>query len=500
MKNKNFTTSITPENKSNSFVDFKEYINLNEYYIKVGYNNINELIIIIYNTELLNSFRYEMKKGLEAIQASNKYFKSNNHISDTYKLVTSFLNESKYKIKQNANESISLTLNKIIVFNLNCYKDNNEYLHVLSNQIRNLRNKNNNYNKTISKLQEENANIKSELKELKNMILNIQNKSYATSKTSKKTLDAYNIINRRKSSLNKNMDFSKNRSYTNLQVVNKYENKKQEKVFITLSEFNKKCGTNIKDENIKELNLISYNLGNDIIEYLSQIKFEQLQLLYLSYNNILDIGNLNNVNLNELSFLILSYNKITDISVLEKVKFDKLQNLGLSSNKIDDISILEKAKFGELQYLYLDGNQITNIDVFEKVKFPSLKELNLSSNKINNINVFSKVKFYQLQELYLTNNSIVDINVLEKVKFEQLQKLELGGNKIKDINVLEKAKFGKLKKLFLYMNNISSISVLEKINFKEINEINLNDNNNIDKKKNEQLIIELKKKIKNFFI
>ena len=401
MKNKNLGSSITPENRANSLVDFKEYNNLNEYYIKVGYNNSNELIIVIYNTELLNNFRYEMKKGLEAIQSGNKYFKSNNHISDIYKLITNFINENKYKIKQNANDTITLTLNKIIDFNLNCHKNQNEYLQVLSNQIRNLRNKNNNYSKTVTKLQEENANIKKELKELKNMILNIQNKSYTTSKTSKKTLDVYNIINKRKGSLSKNKDFSKNRSYTNLQVIDKYENRKQDQEYLTLSEFNKKCGTNIKDENIKELNLISYNLGNDIIDYLSQIKLEQLQLLYLSYNNILDISNLDNVNLNQLSFLILSYNKITDISVLEKVKFDKLQNLGLSSNKITDINVLEKAKFDELQYLYLDGNQITNIDVFEKVKFPSLKELNLSSNKISNINVFSKVKFNQLQELYL---------------------------------------------------------------------------------------------------
>jgi hypothetical protein len=177
-------------------------------------------------------------------------------------------------------------------------------LQVLSNQIRNLRNKNNNYSRTVTKLQEENANIKKELKELKNMILNIQNKSYTTSKTSKKNLDTCNIFNKRKSSLIKSTDFSKNRSYTNLQVVNKYGNKKPEQGFITLSEFNKKCGTNIKDENIKELNLISYNLGNDIIDYLSQIKLEQLQLLYLSYNNILDISNLDNVNLNQLSFLI----------------------------------------------------------------------------------------------------------------------------------------------------------------------------------------------------
>ena len=35
---------------------------------------------------------------------------------------------------------------------------------------------------------------------------------------------------------------------------------------IKKKEFNKKCGTNIKeDENIKELNLINYKLGNDII-------------------------------------------------------------------------------------------------------------------------------------------------------------------------------------------------------------------------------------------
>jgi hypothetical protein len=63
------------------------------------------------------------------------------------------------------------------------------------------------------------------------MILNIQNKSYTTSKTSKKTLDVYNIINKRKGSLSKNKDFSKNRSYTNLQVIDKYENRKQDQEY-----------------------------------------------------------------------------------------------------------------------------------------------------------------------------------------------------------------------------------------------------------------------------
>ena len=485
MRSKNCSSTISMDTKINSFIDFKEYFNLNDYYLKVGYNNNNEIIIILYNIELLNNNRYELKKGLESILNLYKYFKSN-HISEIYKQIIIFLNEGKYKIRVNQNESITLILNKNIEFNLICHKENNEYFQILSNQIRNLRIKNMNCSKAITRLQEENYSIKSEIKDLKNMILNFQHNS--------KSFDS----NKKKNSYTKHFsDFPKNRTYNNIQLIDKDD---KEEDFISISEFNKKCGTNIKDdENIKELNLINYKLGNDIIEYLGKIKLSQLQLLYLSYNNISNIDDLEDLILDQITLLILSYNKIKDISVLEKVKFDKLQILGLSSNQITDISILEKAKFGQLQNLYLDGNQITNIEVFGKVKFPMLLELNLSSNKINNINVFAKVKFNQLKELLLTNNNITDINVLEKVKFEQLQKLELGGNKIKDINILEKVKFMKLKKLFLNMNNISDISVLTKTNFKEMNELNLNDNE-FDKKKNEDLIQEIKKKIKNFFV
>ena len=155
MKSKNYGSNISIDNKINSFIEFKEYPNLNDYYIKVGYNN-NELIIILYNIELLNNNRYEIKKGLESILNFQKYFKPNNHISEIYKQVISFLNEGKYKIKHNPNDNIILTLNKNIEFTLICHKDNNEYLQILSNQIKNLRTKNNTCNKTITKLQEEN--------------------------------------------------------------------------------------------------------------------------------------------------------------------------------------------------------------------------------------------------------------------------------------------------------------------------------------------------------
>ena len=70
----------------------------------------------------------------------------------------------------------------------------------------------------------------------------------------------------------------KNRSYDNLQITKRVE---QEEDYMTINEFNKKYGNNIKDENIKELNLINFKLGNDIFDYLSKIKLEQLQLLYI---------------------------------------------------------------------------------------------------------------------------------------------------------------------------------------------------------------------------
>ena len=501
MKNKYSGSSLQNSNiKTNSYSEFKEFFNLNDYYMKIGHNN-NELTIILYNMDLLNNHRYEIKKGLESILNIQKHFKSNNHISDIYKQVILFINEGKYKIKSNPNnDTITLTLNKVIDFNLVCHKDNNEYLQVLSHQIKNLKNKNNTCNKTIIKLQEENESIKKEMNELKNMILNMQyqnNTNYNQNYTHKKNGLDYSNYPKSKTNNNKSCtNLPKNRSFNNLEIVKKNE---QIEDNLSISEFNKKCGANIKDETIDELNLINYKLGNDILDYLSKLKLPQLQLLYLSYNNISDISNLKNILFEELNLLILSYNKIIDISVLEKVKFDKLQILGLSSNKITEISILEKAKFSKLQNLYLDSNQITNIDVFGKVKFPMLQELNLSSNQINNINVFAKVHFNLLQELYLTKNNISDINVLQKVKFDQLQKLELGGNKIVDISVLEKVKFPKLKKLFLYLNNINDINILKRIDFKEMNELNLNDNL-IDKKKNESTINELKQKIKNFFI
>ena len=97
------------------------------------------------------------------------------------------------------------------------------------------------------------------------------------------------------------------------------------------------------------------------------------------------------------------------------------------------------------------------------------------------------------------SNKIEDISVFEKVKFTQLQKLNLGSNSIKNISVLERVHFDKLQELHLYKNQIADIGLLKRVKFNKLQELYLNDNN-IDKKKFEETINELKTKINNFFI
>ena len=105
------------------------------------------------------------------------------------------------------------------------------------------------------------------------------------------------------------------------------------KIYELLKEFNEKIELNIKDIDIKELDLRKKNIGNKKLEFLKNINFKELQKLYLSDNQISDIKVLENVNFKELKELNLNDNEISDIKVLEKVNFNKLEILDLSDNK-----------------------------------------------------------------------------------------------------------------------------------------------------------------------
>ena len=62
----------------------------------------------------------------------------------------------------------------------------------------------------------------------------------------------------------------------NKKLMNKLNIKKEDfEQFILLKEMNLKFNLDIKDIEIKELNLENKNLGNDILEYLTKIKFNK---------------------------------------------------------------------------------------------------------------------------------------------------------------------------------------------------------------------------------
>ena len=82
-------------------------------------------------------------------------------------------------------------------------------------------------------------------------------------------------------------------------------------------------------------------------------------------SNIIENEKMNFLNyFKELKELDSSNNNISDIIVLEKVKFEKLEILYLSGNyELSDINILEKVNFKELKELDLSWNNISDIKV-----------------------------------------------------------------------------------------------------------------------------------------
>ena len=80
-------------------------------------------------------------------------------------------------------------------------------------------------------------------------------------------------------------------------MLNKLNIKKEDfEQFLLLKEMNLKFKVNIKDIDIKELNLGNMKLKNGIFEYLANIKFNQLKVLNLEKNNITNIKGLEIVN------------------------------------------------------------------------------------------------------------------------------------------------------------------------------------------------------------
>jgi len=368
--------------------DYNNYYDLGKYDLNIRYN-YNEIIISCCDEELLDGIKYEAKVSFRNIKEMNNIFGAYNNMKDVYNIINKIIEEGKYEINMINKSELTFTIIGLTQFKLlrQKVKMNNEYLNILTKEIKNIKN---NYNNEIKILKDENSSIKNELNELKNMIkdLNLNNNNNNNNNIKKEENINNNKNNITESSINNNDDNS---------------NK-----IITLNEFNQKFLTDIENnDEVTELDLGYRSLENEIFN-LCDIEFNNLIKLDMGGNNISDISVLSKVKYNQLKILFLDNNKISDIKVFEKVNFPLIEEIDLSNNKIEDITVLSKVKFDKLKELYLCENNIKNIDVFENVKFTDLEKLNLSKNKITDIIVFTRINFAHLKLLYLKNNNIDD--------------------------------------------------------------------------------------------
>lgn len=126
---------------------FKEYDNLNGYYIKIIYEEDN-LSIIIYNIDLLDGIRYEFNNNIKELFKLTNVFKKLGKIEEIFKTITDIIDENNYtfikrddklffiiKIEesQGGDKEISFMLSKKL-------KDNkNDFIKIISESLKTLK-------------------------------------------------------------------------------------------------------------------------------------------------------------------------------------------------------------------------------------------------------------------------------------------------------------------------------------------------------------------------
>ena len=109
---------------------------------------------------------------------------------------------------------------------------------------------------------------------------------------------------------------------------------------------------------------ITGNLTQETSNFILKLKIEKLKTLYISRNNL------------------------TSLSFLQYIKFENLEEIWPSFNNIEDWKEIENIQQREkIKKINLKGNKISNIDdILDIIKeFPNLKELILENNPINSV-------------------------------------------------------------------------------------------------------------------
>ena len=464
---------------------FKSYIN--DYFITITLDE-EEILIKIYNTITLDNIRYEISLDINDMKNISNCF-NNFDLNAIYNILKNLITEKKLKLEKKFNDLILSFLiadlgyqnnNSRIQIILFGEKDSNEYLNILTNEIKALKNQINELNNQVSELNRKNNEIN--LSNNRNQLLFNSNNNNTILNKPKILYSNFSISEGDSNEIFNNLNIDINDNITEIKIDKKFIG---DKIFFHLS--------NYQLNKLKHLSL-SYNKLIDLKE-IENSKFPNLEQLYLNNNNINNLTYLSKANFPELKKLWLSGNDITDISPLSNSNFNKLTDLSLSKNEIVDITPLKDFNFPYLRLLLLDNNEIKDISIFQYTNF-KLEKFGLNNNKISNLGVFELGDFKNLSFLFLYDNLIVDASPLGKGNFPKLIKLSLNNNKIKDINFLMNPSFTSLKELYLYENEISNLNVFDRVN---LNLDKLYINQNIFNPNDfYEIILSLQTKIKDF--
>ena len=178
-----------------------------------------------------------------------------------------------------------------------------------------------------------------------------------------------------------------------------------------------------------------------------------------------------NEKLNSSKEAIESFNEKFDILIQRNQEELSLSNIGL---KNEGFELITRINFNQLKDINVSGNKIKNIELLKKMNLLFLEYLNMSNNQIENIEPIKKLNSKEIKEIFLHNNKIQKIDALLDTEFPKLEILRIEGNK--EIEKKENEEIlNQLKKK--YKNKI----IDKEMTFEEFNE-KYNCQNKISKK------------------
>ena len=229
-----------------------------------------------------------------------------------------------------------------------------------------------------------------------------------------------------------------------------------------------------------ELDLRSKNMNNFELNLLNGIKFNLLENLNLSCNNIKNLELLKELYSPNLKKMNLAYNKINNINPLVEIieKNKKMEYINLSGNLISDTSIFTKNKFNRNITIVLKNNVKKDLD---EIRYMIAEEEsnNIGENnkkKLNNIIKIFKLK-YKMNDgitqifgnkfvLNNKNNCKIKINGVENEICENLSSIKVE----EKIIILEiDRSLTNMEDMFLGCKNLISLEDISNLNIANIN-------------------------------